>query len=79
MTHLPAQGVLAGTGALAGKAVSAQPPVRVGDMITVNTLGGGRRQVRLTGLADEPIGTAVHPTDATARPLTGLGGNTYQQ
>lgn len=71
-THLPAEGVLA------GKAITARLHVRVGDTVTVDSPGGGSRQARLTGLLDEPIGTAVYATDTATRALTGANTNSYQ-
>lgn len=61
---LPADGVLAGA-ALADKL-----GVRVGDELTVVPAAGPARTVRLAGLVDEPLGTAVYATNGTARAVT---------
>lgn len=71
-THLPARGLLA------GKAISGRLHVRVGDMITLDSPGAGRHQARLTGLLDEPLGTFVYATGATAHALTGADADSYQ-
>jgi putative ABC transport system permease protein len=60
---LPADGVLAGA-ALADKL-----GVRVGDEMTVITATASPRQVRLAGLLDEPLGTALYATNAAARSI----------
>lgn len=61
---LPADGVLAGA-ALADKL-----GVRVGDEMTVIPTTASARQVRLAGLLDEPLGTALYATNAAARSIT---------
>jgi putative ABC transport system permease protein len=61
---LPADGVLTGA-ALANKL-----GVRVGDDLTVVPAAGPARTVRLAGLVDEPLGTAVYATNDTARSIT---------
>lgn len=61
---LPSDGILAGA-ALADKL-----GVRVGDDITVMPPAGPSRHVRLAGLVDEPLGTAVYATNAVARSIT---------
>jgi putative ABC transport system permease protein len=61
---LPADGVLAGA-ALANKL-----GVRVGDDLTVVPAAGPGRTVRLAGLVDEPLGTALYATNDTARTIT---------
>jgi putative ABC transport system permease protein len=68
---LPPDGVLAGA-ALAGKI-----GVRIGDEITVVPGTGPPRRVRLVGLLDEPLGTALYATDRTARSITGEEPNAY--
>jgi len=60
---LPADGVLAGA-ALADKL-----GVRVGDEMTVIPATASPRQVRLAGLLDEPLGTALYATSAAARSI----------
>lgn len=61
---LPADGVLAGA------ALANQLGARVGDDLTVVPAAGPARMVRLAGLVDEPLGTAVYATNATARSIT---------
>jgi putative ABC transport system permease protein len=68
---LPADGVLAGT-ALADKL-----GVRIGDDVTVIPAGGSARKVRLDGLVDEPLGTALYVTNDTARSITNTGPDGY--
>jgi putative ABC transport system permease protein len=68
---LPADGVLAGV-ALAGKL-----GVRVGDDLTVIPAGGSARTIRLAGLVDEPLGTALYATNAAAQSITGAGPDGY--
>ena len=68
---LPADGVLAGT-ALADKL-----GVRIGDDMTVIPAGGSARKIRLVGLVDEPLGTALYATNATARSITNTGPDGY--
>jgi putative ABC transport system permease protein len=57
---LPADGVLAGA-ALADKL-----GVHIGDEMTVIPATASSRQVRLAGLLDEPLGTALYTTNAAA-------------
>jgi putative ABC transport system permease protein len=61
---LPADGVYAGA-ALADKL-----SVRVGDVMTVIPAAGSAQEVRLAGLLDEPLGTALYATNDTARSIT---------
>ncbi|OBK51649.1 ABC transporter permease [Mycobacterium sp. 1081908.1] len=61
---LPADGVLAGA------ALANRLGVRVGDDLSVVPAAGPARTVRLAGLVDEPLGTAVYATNDTARALT---------
>lgn len=68
---LPADGVLAGA-ALADKL-----GVRVGDDLTVIPAAGSAREIRLCGLVDEPLGTALYATSATAQSITNAGPNGY--
>jgi putative ABC transport system permease protein len=68
---LPADGVLAGV-ALADKL-----GVRAGDDLTVIPAGGSPRTIRLAGLVDEPLGTAVYATNAAAQSITGAGPGGY--
>lgn len=68
---LPDDGVLAG-GALADKL-----GVRVGDRVTVVSAAGSTRTIRLAGLLDEPLGTALYATNATARAITNTGSGGY--
>ncbi len=70
-THLPADGVLAGSG------LTGRLGVAVGDTITLGTQHGVVR-VRLVGLLDEPMGTAVYASDdLAARVAPGAGTATY--
>ena len=68
---LPAGGVLAGA-ALANKL-----GVRVGDELTVVPPVGPARVIRLAGLVDEPLGSALYATNATARSIGNAGSNGY--
>ena len=68
---LPAGGVLAGA-ALANKL-----GVRVGDDLTVVPSTGPARSIHLAGLVDEPLGTALYATNATARSITNAESNGY--
>ncbi|MCT2592741.1 ABC transporter permease [Streptomyces sp. N2-109] len=65
-------------GVLAGQALTDRLDVAVGDSLTVHTHGGEKREVRLAGLVDEPLGTALYGSRGTVREMTGLDGNTYQ-
>ncbi len=70
-TDLPPDGVLAGAG------LADQLDVTVGDTITLRTEHGATR-VRLAGLLDEPMGTAIYATDdLAARVSPGAGTTTY--
>jgi putative ABC transport system permease protein len=64
-------------GVLAGKALAAKLRLSPGDRFTVRATGGGQRQVRLAGLVDEPMGTALYGTQATVEAATGLKTNGY--
>ena len=68
---LPAGGVLAGA-ALANKL-----GVRVGDELTVVPPAGPARVIRVAGLVDEPLGSALYATNATARSIGNAGSNGY--
>jgi putative ABC transport system permease protein len=68
---LPADGVLAGA-ALADKL-----GVRIGDDITVTPEAGSAREIRLAGLVDEPLGTALYATNAVAQSITNAGPDGY--
>jgi putative ABC transport system permease protein len=68
---LPAAGVLAGV-ALADKL-----GVRVGDNMTISSATGPAREIRLAGLLDEPLGTAVYATNTTAGWITNAGPDGY--
>jgi putative ABC transport system permease protein len=68
---LPADGVLAGV-ALADKL-----GVRVGDNMTIGPATGPAREIRLAGLLDEPLGTAVYATNTTAGWITNAGPDGY--
>jgi putative ABC transport system permease protein len=68
---LPLDGVLAGV-ALANKL-----SVRVGENITVMPAAGPAHQVRLAGLVDEPLGTALYATTHVAQLITNAGPDGY--
>src|SRR6516162_2293196 len=68
---LPAGSVLAGA-ALANKL-----GVRIGDDLTVVPSTGPARSIHLAGLVDEPLGTALYSTNATARSITNAESNGY--
>ncbi|CAM5297684.1 ABC transporter permease [Streptomyces aurantiogriseus] len=70
--ELPAAGVLA------GKALAEKLEVRVGDTLRIHTPAGPPRSVRLAGLVDEPIGTALYGTRDTVEALTGAPAQIYQ-
>jgi putative ABC transport system permease protein len=70
-TTLPVDGVLAGVG------LADALGVRIGDDLTVTPWAGSARQVRLAGLLDEPLGTALYATNTTARSITNAGANGY--
>jgi putative ABC transport system permease protein len=71
MRTLPADGVLAGV------ALTNKVDVRVGDDIAVAGSAGSARQVRLAGLVDEPLGTALYATNAVAQSISGAGSDGY--
>lgn len=52
-------------GVLAGEALTEVLDVNVGDTMTL-AVGGQEHQVRLAGLVDEPLGTALYATNAVA-------------
>lgn len=68
---LPHDGVLAGAG------LAQQLGLRVGDEMTVIPAAGAVHQVRLAGLLDEPLGTALYATNAVAQSITNLTPNGY--
>ncbi|HZN80002.1 MAG TPA: FtsX-like permease family protein, partial [Mycobacterium sp.] len=68
---LPADGVLAGV------ALADELGVRVGDNVTVIPATGSVREVRLAGLVDEPLGTTLYATNATAQSMTNAGADGY--
>jgi putative ABC transport system permease protein len=68
---LPADGVLAGA-PLANKL-----GLRTGDELTILPAAGPVRKVRLAGLLDEPLGTALYSTNAVAQSITNAGPNGY--
>jgi putative ABC transport system permease protein len=51
--------------------------VRVGDDITVMPPVGPAEKIRLAGLVDEPLGTALYATNAVARSITGTNSDGY--
>jgi putative ABC transport system permease protein len=70
--QLPADG-----GVLAGKALAARLGVALGDSITLRTPDGGGKEVRLSGLIDEPMGSALYGTRSTVETATGAPANGY--
>jgi putative ABC transport system permease protein len=64
-------------GVLAGVALVNKLGVRVGDDMTVVPAAGPARQVRLTGLVDEPLGTALYATNYVAQSITNAGPDGY--
>jgi putative ABC transport system permease protein len=64
--RLPADG-----GVLAGKALAERLHIAPGDRFTLRTAGGGERRVRLAGLVEEPMGSALYGTQATVQSATG--------
>lgn len=68
---LPRDGVLAGAG------LAQQLGLRVGDTMTVIPTAGVAREVRLAGLVDEPLGTALYATSAVAQSITNTRPDTY--
>lgn len=72
---LPADGSV-----LAGKALAARLDISPGDRFTLRTSGSGgsrERQVRLAGLVDEPMGSALYGTQATVEAATGAAPNGF--
>nr|BAG84244.1 putative ABC-transporter [Streptomyces griseoviridis] len=65
-------------GILAGKALTDKLDVAVGDSVTVHTRDGKERKVRLAGLVEEPLGTALYGTRDTVPEISGIDGNAYQ-
>ncbi len=68
---LPRDGVLAGAG------LARQLGLHVGDDMTVIPAGGVARTVRLSGLVDEPLGTALYATTDVAQRMTDIGPDGY--
>lgn len=68
---LPSDGVLAGAGLVQ------QLGLHVGDSMTVVPAGGVSRTLRLAGLVDEPLGTALYATTGVAQSVTSTGPNGY--
>jgi putative ABC transport system permease protein len=68
---VPANGVLAGV------ALADRLGARVGDDLTVIPAAGSARKIRLAGLVDEPLGTALYSTNAVARSITNAGPDGY--
>jgi putative ABC transport system permease protein len=64
-------------GVLAGAALADKLGVRVGDELTVVPPVGPARAIRLAGLVDEPLGSALYATNATARSVGNAGSNAY--
>ncbi|WP_433756790.1 FtsX-like permease family protein [Nocardia sp. CA-135398] len=90
LTGLPAQTTMHGfrdpdggtrqlpvDGVLAGAPLAAKLGVGIGDILTVTPAFGAPRQQRLAGFVDEPLGTVLYATDATAHTIGGLGTNGY--
>ncbi|TAM63144.1 MAG: ABC transporter permease [Mycobacterium sp.] len=67
--HTPG-GTLPPDGVLAGAALADRLGVRVGDEITVIPATAPPTRVRLAGLLDEPLGTALYATNPAARSIT---------
>jgi putative ABC transport system permease protein len=70
-------GTLSADGVLAGAALADKLGVRVGDDVTVIPATGSAREVRLAGLVDEPLGTALYATNAVAQSITDAGPDGY--
>ncbi|OEU87627.1 cell division protein FtsX [Streptomyces abyssalis] len=74
--RLPADGWV-----LAGKGLAERLRLSPGDRFTLRSTGGGdgatERSVRLAGLVDEPMGSALYGTQATVEAATGSGTNGY--
>ncbi|WP_433713949.1 FtsX-like permease family protein [Nocardia sp. CA-084685] len=64
-------------GVLAGAPLAEKLGVRLGDILTVTTPFGTAQQQRLAGFVDEPLGTSLYATNATAHALGGLGTTGY--
>jgi putative ABC transport system permease protein len=72
-----APGTLPLDGVIAGEGLAKQLGLRVGDTMTVIPPSGTARQVRLAGLVDEPLGTALYATSGVAQSITNTGPDTY--
>jgi putative ABC transport system permease protein len=64
-------------GVLAGSALADKLGLSIGDVITIIPPAGSSREVHLTGLVDEPLGTALYATNATAQSITNAGTDGY--
>ncbi|MFI6043619.1 FtsX-like permease family protein [Nocardia sp. NPDC051321] len=64
---------LSAEGLLAGAPLADRLGVAVGDTVTVTPAFGASRQQRIAGFVDEPLGTFLYASDATAGHLGGLG------
>jgi putative ABC transport system permease protein len=64
-------------GVLAGAALADKLGVRIGDEMTVLPATASAGHVRLAGLLDEPLGTALYATNAAARSITSGGPDGY--
>jgi putative ABC transport system permease protein len=68
---------LPGDGVLVGAALADKLGVRVGDDVTVVGSVGPARAIRLAGLVDEPLGSALYATNATTRSIANAEPNGY--
>lgn len=68
---LPADGLLAGA------PLADRLGIAAGDTVTLTPAFGAPQQQRVTGFVDEPLGTFLYATDATASRLGGLGLHGY--
>ncbi|MFZ1175563.1 MAG: FtsX-like permease family protein, partial [Mycobacterium sp.] len=64
-------------GVLAGAALADKLNVRVGSHLIVIPAGGEPHEIRLAGLLDEPLGTALYATNSTVTSVTGTAVNRY--
>ncbi|MFC4493398.1 ABC transporter permease [Streptomyces ovatisporus] len=70
--RLPADG-----GVLAGKGLADRLHLSPGDRVVLRAADGRKKQVRLAGLVDEPMGSALYATRATVEEATGTPANGY--
>ncbi|MGY2060416.1 ABC transporter permease, partial [Nocardia gipuzkoensis] len=68
---------LPGDGILVGAALAHTLGVGVGDTVTITPAFGAAHTERLAGLVEEPLGTFVYATDATATAIGGVGATGY--